>query len=306
MKQIIRVALTLSLLLAMTVGALAASTADAVEKVSLDTPCAFAVTYRADGAPFSGLEIRIYRVAALSEEEQYTLCGSFTDYPVELTGTTDQNIWDALTLTLNSYILADRVEPDAVQATDESGTASFSDLKAGIYLVGAVRTERDGTHYAFESFLAAVPTVTETGKWSYDVAAYPKNMEDRPTKGEVEYKVVKLWQDGGSAKRPTSVTVEIYRDSILQETVLLNGDNDWTYRWKTLDDGSVWTAVERNTPAGYTVTLRKTGTAFMLVNYRPSDTPKTGDGFSGWTMLALSGAALAVCGALLIKRRHEA
>lgn len=306
MKQIIRVVLALALLLALAVSASAVSTTDSVEKVALDTPCAFHVTYEAGGTPFSGLEIRIYRVAELSEEEQYALCGSFAGYPVELTGTTDQNAWDALTLTLNSYILADSVKPDAVQTTDGNGTASFSDLKAGIYLVGAVRTERDGTYYAFESFCAAVPTVTEEGKWSYDVSAYPKNMEERPTKGEVEYKVVKLWKDNGSAKRPSSVTVEIYRDSVLQETVLLSGDNDWTYRWKTLDDGSVWTAVERNTPAGYTVTLGKSGATFTLVNTRPGDTPKTGDGFTGWTVLALSGAALTALGVLLVKRKHEA
>ena len=51
MKQIIRVVLALSLLLALAVSASAVSTTDSVEKVALDTPCTFRVTYEAGGAP---------------------------------------------------------------------------------------------------------------------------------------------------------------------------------------------------------------------------------------------------------------
>lgn len=91
---------------------------------------------------------------------------------------------------------------------------------AGIYLVSSVRTEQDGKYYVFESFLAAVPGVDSEGQWVYSVSARPKMSVHTPAKGEVTYKVVKAWRDGGK-DRPVSVCVEIRRDGQLQQSVTL-------------------------------------------------------------------------------------
>lgn len=71
-----------------------------------------------------------------------------------------------------------------------------------------------------------------------------------PAKGEVTYKAVKAWRDGGQ-DRPVSVSVEVRRDGQLQQAVTLSAENNWMYTWRAVDDGSVWTVNEVNVPVGY-------------------------------------------------------
>ena len=151
--------------------------------------------------------------------------------------------------TLNSYILADGIAADQTAKTDARGKVVFDNLTAGIYLVSSVRTEQDGKYYVFESFLAAVPGVDSEGQWVYSVSARPKMSVHTPAKGEVTYKAVKAWRDGGQ-DRPVSVSVEVRRDGQLQQSVTLSAENNWMYTWKAVDDGSVWTVNEVNVPAG--------------------------------------------------------
>ena len=103
-----------------------------------------------------------------------------------------------MTITLNSYILADGIAADQTAKTDARGKVVFDNLTAGIYLVSSVRTEQDGKYYVFESFLAAVPGVDSEGQWVYSVSARPKMSVHTPAKGVVTYKAVK---PGGTAAR---------------------------------------------------------------------------------------------------------
>ena len=52
-----------------------------------------------------------------------------------------------MTITLNSYILADGIAADQTAKTDARGKVVFDNLTAGIYLVSSVRTEQDGKYY---------------------------------------------------------------------------------------------------------------------------------------------------------------
>ena len=173
-----------------------------------------------------------------------------------------------------------------------------------------MRTEQDGKYYVFESFLAAVPGVDSEGQWVYSVSARPKMSVHTPAKGEVTYKVVKAWRDGGRG-RPVSVSVEVRRDGQLQQSVTLSAENNWMYTWKAVDDGSVWTVNEVNVPAGYTVGIQRSGDTFSITNTKPEtpagNNPKTGDttNITLYVLLmAASGLALLVVGIVLRKKSH--
>ena len=223
-----------ALLLSGTVTAHAASTTEASEKVQLRSDCTLDVTYSSEGMAFAGQDIKLWHIADITEDAQYALAGSFRSYPIQVTGTSSQSEWDEMTISLNSYILADGIAADQTAKTDARGKVVFDNLTAGIYLVSSVRTEQDGKYYVFESFLAAVPGVDSEGQWVYSVSARPKMSVHTPAKGDVTYTAVKAWRDGGQ-DRPVSVSVEVRRDGQLQQAVTLSAENNWMYTWQRMD-----------------------------------------------------------------------
>lgn len=299
-----------AMLLCCVTGVCAASTTNAAEQVELREDCTLDITYSSGKTVFSGRTVKLYHIANITSDAQYELCGAFADKPVTVTGTTSQTEWDDMTITLNSYILADGIEADMTQKTDGEGKVKFTGLTAGIYLISSIRTETAGKYYVFESFMAAVPAVGEDGRWIYDVSAKPKMSEKTPAKGEVTYTVLKTWKDEGSkTARPESVKIEIFKDGKLQETVNLEKENDWRHSWKTVDDGSAWSVVERDVPDGYKVAIRRNGDTFNVTNSRPSKhtVPKTGDTADMGmyiALMAISGGLLIALCVLLTRRKN--
>lgn len=311
MKKRIWSALTVLLsvifVLSGTMGVYAATTENAKERAELREDCTLTVTYSLSGIGLAEQNIKLYHIADITADAEYTLAGSFRDYPVTVTGTSSQTEWDEMTTTLNSYVLADRILPDREGQTDSSGRVKFSELTAGMYLVGSLRLDSNGKLLVFESFMAAVPGVNENGSWVYDVKANPKASENIPSKGKVTYSAVKIWKDTGDKTfRPDSVTVEILKNGSLQITVKLCSENDWSYSWDTVDDGSVWSVTERNVPQGYTVNIQGNGDVFQVTNVRHSseEAPKTGDTNNimlYFIFMAVSGIVLVILGIALRK-----
>ena len=92
----------------------------------------------------------------------------------------------------------------------------------------------------------------------------------------------------------------------------LSEKNNWTYQWTVKDDGAIWKVVERNIPAGYTLTIAERGNSFILTNKlkdnSPSDSPQTGDTshILPYTVLMyISGALLILVGITGKRKRHE-
>lgn len=256
------------------------------------------VVYKEGELLFADLEISIYRVADIGVDGSYTLCGNFADYPVNVKVVRTQEEWRTIATTLTSYIIADGVSAMATETTDEKGEVVFEDLAKGLYLVFGVQTEKDNLVYSFESFFSSLPRPDENGIPQYEVKALPKHTTRVPESDEVEYKVLKQWKDEGYNKRPTTVEVGIYDDGELVSTQTLSAENNWSYSWKGIDDGSVWTVVERNIPDEYTVTVTENETAFVITNSytTPTPPPPTGDVSVTWHYVL----ALFSAGAILL------
>jgi hypothetical protein len=100
---------------------------------------------------------------------------------------------------------------------------------------------------------------------------------------KIELKVLKLWRgDTDQTDRPHSVEVEIFCDGNSYKKVILSEENHWTYTWSVQDDNANWTVVERNIPQGYTATVEKRQSTFVLTNTwknadDPGELPPTGD-----------------------------
>ena len=57
--------------------ALAVSTSDAVEPIITENECSLTVSYRHGGTVFSGVQVKLYRIAEVSADLRYTLTQPF-------------------------------------------------------------------------------------------------------------------------------------------------------------------------------------------------------------------------------------
>jgi len=264
-----------------------------------DAEASLTLCYQKDGQAFPGLSVSIYRVAEAFPDGTFALIAPFDSYPVNIHGITQQAQWQNTAATLNSYIIANQLAPTRTGVTNDAGIAAFPQLETGLYLVCQVMGENNTGTYVFNQFMVYLPTLQSDGTYDYTVEANPKCLSFVP---KTEYRVTKLWQDEGhQTERPEQVAIDIYKDGILQETQILNPDNNWSYTWYvSADDQSTWTVTEPSVPEGYTVTVRENGSCFSVINTHKSnedvpDIPVTGDTFNPlpWVLaLCISGIAL--------------
>ena len=280
--------------------ALAASTSDAVEPILPEKECSLTLSYCYADTALSGAEVKLYRVAEVSQDYQYTLTQSFEESYLILDGIQTTGEWNVARTTLEAYILAYDLAPEFTSVTNEDGQASFEALKTGMYLAIVSRTDRN---YRFDSALIPLPGLGPDGCWQYQTSVNGKAEALPPADPdeEVEFKVLKLWKgDENQENRPKSVEVEIFCNGSSHETVVLSEENHWAYTWSAKDDGSEWTVMERNVPEGYTVTLENRQSTFVLTNTwtstKPNDPgkhPQTGDTLNLLPyILVMSGAGI--------------
>jgi len=296
MRKQIRIWLCLAVLLCVFSQSISAS---ALTALDVERPCSLTLNYTKDGTAFPGLDILIFRVAECHADGTFDLTGAFADYPVNIHGITTQKQWQDAAQTLASYATADGVDPTAMMVTDAAGAAKFEDLQTGLYLVLDVEAETQEGTFWFGQSLVLLPRPDEGGEYEYDLEARPKPSALTPWG---EYTVVKLWKDAGqTGKRPASVTVDILKDGVLQESVVLSPDNNWSYTWKTDGTGGRWSVVETNVPEDYSVSITADGNVFHITNTLPATPPppETGDYTPIWPMvlaMSISGCMLLILG----------
>ena len=283
----------------------AASTEDAKEPIAPQQTCTLTLCYSYDGTAFADVPVRLYRIAEVSADFQYTLTTPFAHSGLILNGIRTNGEWNVIRSTLETLILADGIEPDATATTDEAGLASFRDLPTGLYLALVDPIHLDGLHCIFDSALIALPGLGEDGLWQYEVAVKAKGEALPPIEPdeELQLKVLKLWKgDEGQSTRPDAIQVEIFRDNTLYETVTLSADTGWSYTWTVKNDGASWHVVERNTPDGYTMTVEDRGNSFLITNtfdgppIRPPQTGDTANILLYIVLMSISGSMLIILG----------
>ena len=313
-KRTVAISALLLLLVLLPVSALAASTTQAKGPISLEEECTLTLSYGYEGVAFANAAIKLYKIADVSSDYQYTLTAAFASSGLMLNGIQTQGEWNTIRTTLEGFILAGGVQPLREAVTDATGQVRFSKLVPGLYLASGVTVAQEAATCHFDAALVALPGLDGQGYWQKDVAvlAKPELLPPAESEEEVVCKVIKLWQGDGAA-RPQSVEVEIFRNGQHYETVTLSSQNQWSYQWKVKNDGASWNVTERNVPAGYTATVQVKGADFVITNTwnKPSDpqTPsQTGDTFPVMLFVVLfylSGIMLLILGIAGKRKGHE-
>lgn len=221
-----------------------------------------------DGVTLENLQWELYHVG-VREGDTFVTAGAFAEYPIVI----DDFSQDAINLSAatleNIALLDESIEPIATGATNANGVLVFDGLADGLYLVsGAVLRVGDAV-YIPSCMLFEISGDDQ----SMDLNAYPKIVYHTQSNQEVLYTVKKVWlnEDGEPCDPTTEITVEIYRDLELYDTVVLSEDNNWTYEWDDFDyyDFRVKEVV---IPDGFTVAYESNETQYLIKNtYRPTE-----------------------------------
>lgn len=216
-----------------------------------------------------GMEWKIYKVGE-RQGNDFVLTGDFSKYEVNLSDLSEKNITE-VAKTLESYAIADNITFINEGQTDENGELTFENLEKGLYLASGKVLQVGNGYYVPSALLIEI--TDEGASLSYD--AYPKFYYATIGDDLIVYAVKKVWEDNDDAlkKRPTYITVEIYRDDVLSDIVTLDESNNWEYSWVDLNSGSEWRVVERDIPLGYEVSINFNSTQFLIKNiYKQEET----------------------------------
>lgn len=268
----------------------------------------------------AGTSFTLYRVAEMKGFGTFTPTWDFADLcsAEDLEGL-DSEGWSTLAGTLSGYVGAGGRAYRRADA-GEDGSAVFAGLSVGLYLVTGTPYMQDGRMYMPQPSLVALPSRDARDNWVYGLTVDPKPEEVRHYD---EIRVRKVWVDGQSADRPEQITVRLYVNDRLYDTVTLSAKNGWRYTWdvRGIAQPAVFKVTEVGVPEGYTHSVDYTGTyitscrgpgrEITIVNrkrgVRPSrpsgKLPQTGLLWWPVPLLAGAGMVLFILG-WLRRRRH--
>lgn len=271
-----------------------------------------AITYQYDGVSYPDMQVDLFRIATVDANARYTLTEQFAPSGLIVNDIRTTGEWNVIRQTLEAYIWANTPAPDVTGTTGLGGQIFFSDLTPGLYLAIPVQTDLS---CSFVSALVALPGRGADGHWIYQVAVTAKAEALPPIEPdeELQLQVVKLWKgDEGKKTRPQSIQIEIFREGVSQEIVTLSEETQWSYSWTAKDDGATWAVMEKNVPAGYTMTVENREHTFVVTNTydqpQPDQPPKTGDSFNVMLYLILmmvSGSMLIILAIAGKRNSHE-
>lgn len=222
-----------------------------------------------DDVILENLQWELYRVGS-REGNTFVPEGEFASYSVIIDDFSPEAM-AAFAETYENIALTDPdIDPIRTGATDAQGTLVFDALESGLYLVCGSVLEVDDGYYIPSSLLFEINGENTTMDWD----AYPKIEYHTNSELEVIYTVKKVWlNENGELRDPaTEITVEIYRDLELYETVVLSDANNWTYEWKDKDYYD-FRVIETVIPEGFRVEYESNETQYLIKNiYQPTDT----------------------------------
>ena len=256
----------------------AETASDHIDKAMTENKCSLTVSYCYGDTQFVDMHVKVYRIADASANLNYTLTQSFESLGLNLNEVQSVSEWNVIRYTLQTYIIANGINPDVVSKTNESGQVYFDSLDTGMYMVLTDQTIQNDFDCLFDSSLISLPGIDQNGKFIYNVLVNAKGEVLPPIDSDekIEFKVVKLWNDSGRQTiRPKEVEIEIFKDGISYKKTILSENNQWSYNWETNKDGAKWTVIERNVPGGYVMTVEERNNCFVLTNTRITENDNT-------------------------------
>lgn len=233
-----------------------------------------------------GLEISLYHIADIKEINNnitYTYINELKECKANLNDLKAKEI----ELCLNN-------EVKSVKKTS-NGIVQFDNLSLGIYLVKP--TNKVENSLIFDSLLITIPTI-QNNNLIYHIKAKPKT----EIYELIDIKVNKVWNTKNQ-KMPNSVTIELYNDNSLIDTIVLNEENSWTYILHNLEKSDKYRVKEINIPKGYVDSYKQNNYEFTITN--TNKLPNTGQNYYIIYILGIIGFILILIGYINLKKEEK-
>lgn len=266
-------------------GAMLPRTVQAAGFIDTDAPVCLTVSAKHGDAALQGAKFSIYLVGTFDKYGELTVTEDFQRFNLDIRGKNEE-AWNQMIPVLEGWVNSNQLPAADEGTTDENGQLRFptgdKPLTQGMYLVVGQTHTQDGMIYMPSAFLITLPSRSaEDDSWVYDVTVAPK-FEAHPEKTEtISRKVLKVWKDEGYENiRPKQITVYLFEDGSIYDTVVLSAENGWSHTWEGLDPNARWTIAE-NAMKDYAVEIDREGITFVITNRyadAPPPTTKPGGG----------------------------
>ena len=240
----------------------------------------------------SGLNVHLYRVASISDDDSYHYTEDFKE--AEKNTTVDLNKLESSEDLKNAAITLKGYTANVEGLTKQASSSQLccTNLQTGLYLITADNLEKDNTTYTYLPYLISLPQKTNYDV-SIDFIKYSKNPSH-------EYKIVKHWMDKGLT-HPDKIEVELYDGSMLVKTISLDAANNYAYSWKT--EKAMNYSIKEKSVKGYkgivSTSSSDSKTEYIITN-TSIDTPKNNTQVKTGDMTRIQHYLSLMCGAGLI------
>ncbi len=228
------------------------------------------ITLAPDGKPLEGAKYSMYKIADASSDMHFTLLKTYDDakLSIDINDPSAENR-RLLATTLNGYVAAKSIMPVKTVTTDENGTALFDDMDCGLYLVKGAPILYGGEYIIPTPFIISLPETDGDNNRLYDISVDAK-YTTKPEGEDVFIQVLKVWYDESGEAHPHEVTVQLFDENKLYDTVVLNKDNNWQFYWNDLPMGD-WSIYEKDIPSGYLICIEQQLHRYVVANSSPPD-----------------------------------
>ncbi|WP_029320915.1 Cna B-type domain-containing protein [Butyrivibrio sp. AE3004] len=235
-----------------------------------------------------GVNTRVYKLASISEKGEFTVLSPYDTLGLDIKdmySIADQDKWNNIIAEASKCIAANNIQPSYTGTSDSEGFTKLGKVEKGLYYGVSDPVKKEGIQYKYWDFLSVVPgpnNLTENignsawdGTWKnaqYDVIAVPKREASRIEDDPEQFVVHKQWIDDGK-DRPESITINIYCDGSLYESIALSNGNNWQYSWE-YEKGHNFIVEEDLSSDKYTATVSRTDNSFTVVNTKKPEQPE--------------------------------
>lgn len=284
---------------------------------SEDTKGSILIDYTYNSNPLDDVNFKVYYIASFISYEEIQTNDKFLDFDIEYTQLSSEEYWITTRDNLRNYISLNQIPADMEFVTDDFGKYKLEDLSLGLYYIEAENVVEETEIYFSEPIMIFVGQYDdEEDKWLYNFSVIAKisamSYEPYPA-----ITVTKVWENTDDEfVENQNIEVELYRNGILYDTVILSEENSWKYTWYEMDCTADWSVLEKITLQDYHVDYSHDIYDFTITNTytgeEPSDEPEeeipqTGSFANQIPIFAGIGLVLILVGFILkiIGKSHE-
>lgn len=219
---------------------------------------------RSGGVWLEGMQWKIYPAIEANENGEFVLSDTFAEYPISLSDTSTSGMQE-IADTMENFAVIHKLEPLSSAVADANGVAQFTVSEAGYYLVIGEPIVFGDKYYQPSPMIIQM---TEEDGAIADLKTYAKfSVRDLGVGTSEVMTLRKVWQDdeNHAGVRSRTLTVEIYCNGELFDTVELSDENEWTYAW-TGDQDADWRILEVEVPEYYSVIYKRNEIQLLAVN----------------------------------------